>query len=194
MSVRLRRGFKTEANAIAQEIRDELDLTPLSPLDPRLLAEHLAIPVWGLGALKEFCPDAVRHFAAAGLADFSAVTVFCGRTRVIVHNDNHSPGRQYSNLAHELAHALLLHQASPALDRLGCRDWDPELELEADWLGGALLLPDEITFAIAHRGWPDEWAADHFGVSLPMLRFRINVTGARRRAAMARSSGTKLHR
>ena len=41
----LRRGFKKDANAIALEIRQELELRPTDPLEPLQLAEHLAIPV-----------------------------------------------------------------------------------------------------------------------------------------------------
>src|SRR5260370_1706656 len=101
-------------------------------------------------------------------AEFSAVTVFRGFERTILHNESHSPGRQSSNLAHELSHALLLHPPAPALDSLGCRDWDPVLEMEADWLAGALLIPDEAALHIARRGLDEQSAADNFGVSLPM--------------------------
>ena len=40
----LRRGFKTEANDIAREIRQELGLGLADPLDPWVLAAQLEIP------------------------------------------------------------------------------------------------------------------------------------------------------
>ncbi len=185
MTDRLRWGFKTEANEIARQVRSELGLTSTSPLDPRRLANHLEVPVWGFAAISEQCPEAIRYFSGPGASEFSAVTVFHGPTRVIVHNDTHVSGRQASNLAHELAHALLLHPPTPPLTELRLRTIDRALEAEADWLGGALLLPDEATLWIARRGLADEVAAEHFGVSLPMLRFRMNVCGARRRVERA---------
>ena len=41
----MRKGFKTEANAIAREVRKELGLATASPLDVWQLAEHLEIPL-----------------------------------------------------------------------------------------------------------------------------------------------------
>ena len=94
-------------------------------------------------------------------------------------------GRQASNLAHELSHALLGHVPTPALDARGCRDWDGAVEAEADWLAGALLIPDEAALLIARRGWSLETAAQHYGVSVPMVRYRLNVCGAHKRAVHA---------
>ena len=48
----MRRGFKTEANAIAREVRSELGLDPASPLDVWRLAEHLDILVLPLSSLR----------------------------------------------------------------------------------------------------------------------------------------------
>lgn len=182
----LRRGFKTEANDIARDIRQELGLRLADPLDPWALAKLLAIPVVPLGALAGDAPLATQLFLHEDRGSFSAVTVFHGYGRVIVHNDAHSLGRQASNLAHELAHALLLHQSSPAIDDRGCRYWDAELEAEADWLAGALLISEEAALQIARSGMSMRDAAKRYGVSEPMVQFRINVTGARKRVAWGR--------
>ena len=56
---KLRRGFKTEAEALAKEVRAELGLAKLDCLDPHQLARHLEIPVVGLSDLpKEFTRSA----------------------------------------------------------------------------------------------------------------------------------------
>jgi Zn-dependent peptidase ImmA (M78 family) len=184
-----RRGFKVESNSIAREIRAELALAPAAPLNPWRLGEHLAVPIVGLSAMADACPEAVRHFTIVDSAAFSAVTVFKGTARMIVHNDRHSNGRQASNLAHELSHALLLHPPSPAL---GCRDWDPALEDEANWLGGTLLIPDEAALLIVRRGMTFEEAARSYGVSIPMVKFRVNVSGARLRIQRYRVARVKV--
>jgi Zn-dependent peptidase ImmA (M78 family) len=184
----MRRGFKTEANGIAIEVRAELDLRALDPLDPWRLAEHLEIPVITLSSLEADIPDAVHRLRAVEPDAFSAVTVFAGTKRAIVHNDRHSRGRQASNLAHEVAHGLLHHPATPARDDRGCRYWNQDIEDEASWLAGALLIPEDAALWIVRQGMSLENAADHFGVTKRMVTFRVNVTGARIRVARARRS------
>jgi Zn-dependent peptidase ImmA (M78 family) len=182
----LRRGFKTEANDIAREIRRELGLRDVEPLDPWKLAAALEIRVVPLSSFRQDAPRAARLFSVVDRETFSAVTVFNGTERMIVYNDAHSRGRQASDIAHELAHALLQHPPVPALDHRGCRNWDPELEEEANWLAGVLLITEDAALAIVRNGLSLEEAASRYGVSTPMVRFRVNMTGARRRVRSAR--------
>ena len=176
------RGFKTEANDVATQIRRELKLGPFDPLDPRVLAEHLEVPVVDLSSLLESTPS-VKHLLVVEPEAFSAVTVFRGSERTIVHNDGHVLPRQSSNICHELGHALLLHPPTPPMDDKGCRIWNQDLEDEANWLGGILLVTEAATIAIAKGKWTVTSAAWHFGVSPAMIRFRMNATAARMRVA-----------
>jgi Zn-dependent peptidase ImmA (M78 family) len=182
----LRRGFKTEAEHIAAEIRRELGLTLHARLDPRRLASHLDIPLWSLSQLPVLAPsigglaDAIAYLTSADTGALSAVTVFCGNVRTIVHNDGHSPERQASNVTHEAAHGLLLHPPAPVLDRRGCRLWNPDVEDEATWLAGTLLIPGPAAWRAARRKLSLEEIADRFGCSSEMARWRLNMTGARR--------------
>jgi len=180
-----RRGFKSDANAIAAEVRTELGLSTLDPMDPWRLADHLDIPVWALSQLDHDARQAVRYLKHCEPDAFSAVTVFRGTRRTIVHNDSHSDGRQASNVAHELAHGLLHHRPAAAMDDLGCRAWDQGIEDEAQWLAGALLIPEDAALWIVKEQLPEAAAANRFGVTPPMVRFRVNVTGARSRIARA---------
>ena len=182
----LRRGFKSEAHAIAREVRAELGLRSADALDPRALAAHLEVPVYGISELQAWAPDAVRYFQAIDTSAFSAVTIFRGSVRTIWHNDAHALVRQASNIAHELAHALLLHEPGPALTDDGTRAWDSIVEEEAHWLGAALLVSDEAAFAIAASGGDLDVIAQRYGVSRALLDFRLNVTAATLRAARAR--------
>jgi len=180
-----RRGFKTEANSLTADVRAELGLSMFDPLDPHVLAAWLEIPIVRLSEFADQAP-AVRHLLEVEQEAFSAVTVFAGSRRTIVHNDAHAPARQRSNLTHELAHGLLLHPPTPALDNTGCRHWDQDVEDQASWLGGALLVPELAAIAIAKGRWTITDAADHFGVSPAMIRFRLNATGARIRVQRSR--------
>ena len=177
----MRRGFKKEAKEIARQIRGDLGLSLTDPLDPWKLAELLEIPVLRLSEFQESAKGACRYFREQGRSAFSAVTVLDGNRRLIVHNDFHSVARQASNVCHELAHGLLLHAPTPVLDDKGCRYWSKEIEEEANWLSGVLLVPDEAAIAVVKNGMDLDQAALYYGVSDQMMTFRINVSGARKR-------------
>ncbi len=181
-----RRGFKTEAHALAVEVRAELGLNPLDRLDPFKLADHLEIPVLPLTALREKNPDCVRHFTQLEPEAFSGVTVFSGQRRMIVYNDAHVPGRQHSDVAHELAHALLMHPPAHALDEGGCRNWNADLEDEANFLGAALLVTEEAALNIVRRSLTIARAAELYGVTPKLMQWRINATGAQKRIQRSR--------
>lgn len=183
----LRRGFKTEAEGISREVRGELGLAPHQPLSPTALAKHLDVPLLQLSTLRVSAPDAVKYFLRDERGAFSAVTVFRDTNRLVVYNDGHSAGRQASDLSHELAHALLLHSPHAAMDENGCRLWSEDMEAEADWLGGVLLVPNDAAYRIASRRTPLDEAASEYGVSAKMMRFRLNVTGAAKVAARAQA-------
>ncbi|MCU1685391.1 MAG: hypothetical protein JWQ81_6130 [Amycolatopsis sp.] len=180
-----RRGFKAEAERLALDVREEVGVGVYARLDPIILAEHLAIPVMTLSELAaaRVVPglgDAVDVLQGIESQAMSAVTVFFGSERAIVHNDAHSPGRQVSNVTHELSHGLLLHPSAPMLDHRGCRNWNPDVEDEANYLAGALLIPAKAAWGLAKRRKSFDQAAVDYGCSVEMVRWRVNVTGAGR--------------
>jgi Zn-dependent peptidase ImmA (M78 family) len=97
-----------------------------------------------------------------------------------VFNDAHPPGRTANSITHECSHGLLLHPPAPALDHRGCRVWNADLEDEANFLAGALLIPAKAAWWIAKSKVPFTTAAQEYGCSEDLVRWRINVTGARR--------------
>lgn len=183
--MKLRWGFKSDANAIARDLRRELGLGVAAPLDPWQLAAHLDIPVVKLSSMKAEAETAVRQFMRKEREAFSALTVFHGYKRMIVVNDSHAHGRQASNVAHELAHSLLWHEPAPTFDGDGMRHWNAEQEEEAQWLAGALLVSEEAALEIVRQALSLADAAERYGTSIDMVRGRINVTGARKRAELA---------
>jgi Zn-dependent peptidase ImmA (M78 family) len=119
----------------------------------------------------------------------TVTTALCaieGARKTIWHNDGHALVRQRSNLAHELAHALLFHTPGSDTDPVHARPWDRTAEDEAQWLGGALLVSNEAAFALAYAGTDTITGANRYGVSTDMLVFRLNVTGALIRAARSK--------
>jgi IrrE N-terminal-like domain len=187
MAAELRPGFKAEAEKIAQLARAELGLGPLDALDCFALAEEWGIPVVSLGELRaDGAPDrSVRRLLSED-AGFSATTVVLGSKRLIVYNPRQPPGRSASNLAHELSHLILEHEAAPAIGLGGCRHWDGVQEAEADWLGATMLVPRESALEWMRQNGDLEDGARNFGVSIELFRWRVNHTGVVRQVAAGR--------
>jgi hypothetical protein len=184
----VKRGFKSECESIATAVRAEMGLAAHAPLDSRVLAEHLGIPLHPLSALDgDGLVAAVRH-VRANSAVLSAVTIFPDwprRRRLVIFNDTNSQARQNSDVAHELAHGLLMHEPRCAIVN-GCRDYASADEDEAAWLAGCLLVPREAAVVVAMVGTPMGVAAVNFGVSTQMMTYRVNSTGARKQAEASR--------
>ena len=180
----MRRGFKAEAEEYAKEFRHELGIEEHMPLCPWKLAEHLCIPIMTLSAFGNMLPEEVLHLKNKGQDAFSAVTVLSGRKRLVIHNDFHHPKRQSNNIAHELAHGILCHPASPILNgTASSRKYDKEIEDEANWLGATLLVPKEATWFIVSNRMSITEASDLYNVSHELLNWRIRMTGANVRYA-----------
>jgi Zn-dependent peptidase ImmA (M78 family) len=178
-------GFKASAELIAQEVRAEVGLDGGDRLDPLSLAEHLAIPVFTIGQIARLAPrnSFAHHFSVVDPDSFSAVTVFHGYKRFIIHNENHHPNRQASNLAHEISHTLLEHCPTPLASRDGRRFWNGEVEEEATWLGAALLVPRGGVLEMVKARCTTAQIALHYGVSETLCQWRIRQTGADKHAA-----------
>lgn len=169
---------------MAAEIRAELYLDPHSPLDMWGLADHLGIPVHPLSSLNGDgrVVAALEYLRGLDHSEVSAMTIFPdwpNRRRVVILNDAHSLARQHSDLAHELAHGLLLHEPGYPIVN-GCRDYRQSDESEAAWLSGCLLVPRDAALVVARSDTPVSQAAADFAVSVEMMTWRINVTGVRR--------------
>lgn len=187
--MRYRRGFKTEANSYARDMRSELGIEPHGSLCPWRLVEHLGYIVIKLSDFAEAEPNAVAYFTSgSGQAEFSAVTLPNEGASWIIHNDSHSLSRQAANLAHEAAHGLLCHQAAPLTDARGVRIFDREQENEANWLGPALLVSEESALYIAEQRLMHTIACERYGVSLDLLQMRLRVTAAHTRVARRRAA------
>ena len=181
-----RRGFKAEANEYSREFREELGLRAVDPLCPWNLAEHLAIPVIGLSDLKDDEPGKVHHLMHVDSRCFSAATVFRGTRRMIVLNDSHSTERQASDMSHELAHGILGHPPTQPFNEFGCRNFQVDIEAEANWLGPTLLISEEAALSIARLRMDKKAAASQYGCTISIVQMRLNVTGAFKRVAFRR--------
>ena len=190
----MERGFKSRCEAIARAVRVELDVTAHQPLDPNRLAKSMGVYVWSATQIGLSSED-VRQLTVVDSDSWSAITVAAlGRVAVVV-NPSHRSGRFSSDVMHELAHVLLDHEPSTMYfagnGELALRGFNKDIEDEANWLAGALLLPREALISILQRQMPRELACEEYGVSGQMLNYRMNVSGVNRQFSRRRRSNTK---
>lgn len=173
------RGFKSWCERVASQQRRELRLRPSDPLDPEALARHLGIEVWAAEQVPGLDAESLRVLTEEDPDSWSAITVCDGAKHLIVVNSSHSDGRRASDITHEIAHILIGHE--PA--RVDVTEdgllllsfYDKQQEEEAKWLSGCLLLPRDALLLIRRHRMDVEAAARTYGVSVPMLSYRLNV-------------------
>ena len=188
----LRRGFKTEANKYARELRLELNIPPEGPLSPWRLAQHLLVPVFKLSEFAKVDSRAAFFLTQNALWEFSGATFIRGYRRIIVINDGHSRKRQASDLSHELSHCVLGHAPAVGLVTSASRQYDRVHEDEANYLGPALLISEEAALSIVRRGIARSEASSEYSVTEEVIQMRINLTGAAKRVKNTRPSARAL--
>lgn len=186
------RGYKAWCERYSTDARAALGVATSAPLDMRALAEHLKVRIWtprDVPGLPVESLNVLLRNDGETPSCWSAVTLVVGSTTLVILNSSHSPARQASDLAHELAHRIRGHTARDASvsddGLLLLSSYPRELEEEADWLAGCLLLPREALLHIKRSGMSSEDAQAMYGVSKSMLNYRIAKTGVTRQFSNA---------
>lgn len=147
----------------------------MDPVDPVYICNEFDIALIKLSEITRSCGT----FKLRDCTFFSAATIKCDGQISIIHNDSHHPDRQRSNICHELGHCFLGHPLDPALTTNGERIRDGGVEAEANFLAGSLLIPNEAAVHIMRCGLMST-ARQLYGVSQPMLVYRLRVSGAQK--------------
>lgn len=179
----IEREFLPKANKIGLQARAAMKLRPKDPLCPFAYTAFQGLRVLKLTEIVK-CPDRLRILTSTENKKpvFSATTILCPNSKIVlgfVVNDEHSEERQKSNLAHEWGHVLMEHQPQnlllPRANIHSKREED-----EADAVGFAMLLTDEMCLAIAREGYSDAEAAIKYTLSVPAVRMRMARSRARK--------------
>lgn len=181
MSTTLQRGFKSWAERTAFSLRTELGLSQREPLDPRKLARFLQVKVITPHDVPGMPQEVLNQLLRMDPWGWSATTIDNGDSALIIYNPMHSPGRQASDLAHELAHVILGHEPAKMImssdGHLVMRSYDQKQEDEANWLAWALLLPRDALLHSKRNKATVTQIAERFGVTETLVHFRMRVTG-----------------
>ena len=186
----MQRGFKAWCERTATDYRRDLGVPPDRRLDPERLAQTLGVRVLTPEHFPGLSRESREQLGTTDPYGWSAVTVSRNGARLVVINPAHSAERRASNLAHEIAHLILNHapeeiilSGEGVLLRL---EHDSEQEDEADWLAGCLLAPREGLVRAYFRNRSVEALAIRFGVSIELVRWRLESTGVTRQIRAAR--------
>lgn len=173
----LRRGFKAEAERTAATLRAQLGLSPHDRIDIIELAKHLDVAVVSAGDLVAV--ERLEELERIQAFAFSACTFHIDGRDIIVTNPLRQPGRQASDIAHELAHLILKHELTEIRVVAGTpfRTCRPDQEEEATALGGTILLPRPLLLNAARAGHDVANIARTCRVTEEMARYRYNSTG-----------------
>jgi hypothetical protein len=141
----LERGYKAWSERVALSLRAELKLAAEAPLPARDLAEHLGIELLTPAELPGLPPEVLKQLTVADPWGWSAVSFEIAGTPTIIYNGRNSPGRQSSDILHELSHVIRAHEPAQLIlsdsNAFAMRSYDAKQEDEANWLGWTILLP-----------------------------------------------------
>jgi Zn-dependent peptidase ImmA (M78 family) len=184
----LPRGFKAEAERIAEKQREEAGLSKFSPLNAFDLAKQLGIPVCPVTEiLTELQAEKIIHPIDKS-QEFSALWMpNCDGDPIIIYNPCHSAYRQQSDLMHEIAHILRKHETPDEIKKLclllNLRSYDKLQEAEAKYLGGCLQITRAGLLWALKNNYSYEQISEYYCASADMVRYRINSTVVERQRA-----------
>lgn len=181
MSATLERGFKSWAERTAASLRADMSLSTLEPLDPRGLAKYLQVRLITPSDIPGIPQTVLQQLLKVDPWGWSALTIMQGDAALVIYNPKHSAGRQASDIAHELAHIILGHEAAKLImsadGQLVMRTYDQKQEDEANWLAWALLLPRDALLHNRKMRATAKQIAQRYCVTETLVQFRMRVTG-----------------
>lgn len=175
----MKRGFKSQCEKRAIELRKLLGLKSTSPLSATVLAKHVNVTIWSTHDIDGLDARDLKQLTETD--SWSAFTLRIDNRHLIVYNSSQSSARVNSVCMHELSHIILghdLHDANISTDgHLVPSNYNKEQEDEADWLGGTLLLPRPTLLKIRSTGLTDDQTETEYLVSEDMIKWRFRMTG-----------------
>jgi len=166
----------------AQRFRAYLGIAADDPVDGYEVAEWMGVDVRYPDGLSYLLDDARRALVHEYSDEWSGMTFHLpDGIVVVVLNPTHSPRRRHATLMEEVGHLHLAHKPTTLAADVATgamrRTYHKRLEQEAYWFGGAVLAPKGGLHMIYKRGGTIDEAADHYGVSTDLVRFRSNLHG-----------------
>lgn len=176
----MQRGFKAFAEKLAVQVRNEMGIPAHGRLCAFRLTEFLGVPTLGFSKLAEGAKSVgvTEKQLTALESEVHGLCIPLGTGRAILYNDKNHPTRQQSDVTHEASHILLRHPLADIVSG-AVSQRSKELEEEAAYLGGTLLLPMPAALHVLRQRMSIAAAAAEYGISSEMVTYRCNISGAR---------------
>ena len=174
---------------MAVRLRRSVGVRDRDPLPARVLAAHVGVPLLSMQRVPELPGNVEDRLDDCGCHGVTLYDPDDGAPLHILYNAANSLARQEADITHELAHILLKHSPNEVVRLAGVdlfRDFNEEQEEEAKWLGGCLQITREGLLWAVGRGMTTVEIAQHYTASVPMARYRRNVTGVDKQVSRGR--------
>lgn len=176
-----KRGFKSQCERRSVEVRKDLGLTNVCPLNAFNLAKHINVTVWSTRDVNGMTELDFINLEKEDDDCWSALTLRIDTNHLIIYKAGQSKPRVNSVVMHELSHIMLGHELAEACvmedGSLAPRNFSQDQEDEADWLGGSLLLPRPALLKIRRDGLSKDETSEIYNVSKQMFDWRVRMTG-----------------
>lgn len=187
------RGFKTDAERIAFQYRELLELEKYEPLPASQLAKYIGVDLKTPSDIPGLREVSLNDLYGNGSDSWSGITLptkFNGV--VVIFNPKESKARRESTLMHEMSHIILSHKpsviGSTEAVSIPLRNYDPVQENEASWLGSCLQLPRDMLLWCCKNKMNHDEIAKYANASVKMVQFRLNVSGVSKQVSRWRWS------
>ncbi|MCI0723821.1 MAG: ImmA/IrrE family metallo-endopeptidase [Acidobacteria bacterium] len=162
------------------KIREFAGASLEDPLDPFALAEFVKIHVVYLSSIRGL-PTGIRNRLNTRFrSQWSAVTVgLPDGWQVCILNPTHTTERKRATLMEEISHVVLGHEPTRIItgsNGVGYREFNPANEEAAYGVGAAALVPYAPLVIGLMDGQNPDSIARHYGVSSPLVLYRIKIT------------------
>lgn len=181
---KFKRGFKKFAENKSIELRKAVGVKPSQPLSGISLATYLNVKVLYPPDIPEIDSYSLKCLLRGSDSEWSGVALQLSSQTIVIINNSHSSARQESTIMHELAHIVCGHSMGEfkvLSEGIFLRSFNREHESEAEWLGGCLQLPAVALYFCYKNGLSDQEIAQKFNSSIEMVRFRMNMSGIKKR-------------
>ena len=172
---------KQEMEEMAEEFRNDLGVNEDEPFDALRMKIH-GVDVFVPGDILDLEDDCLTYLTGEGSDQWSAMSVPLDLEAdrwAVLRNDQHQLVRQKVTYLEECWHIMLGHKLTKVArisDAFG-RTYDTTEEHDAYYLAAASLLPKVAVSKCIEQGESSEVIANKFGVSQPLVEYRIKRLG-----------------
>jgi hypothetical protein len=165
----------------AMLLRQRVNVSPLEPFDPRLLVDQAKLELAYPKDVADLPSEILHYMSNTDPKAWSGIgrPLPNGQLLVLLH-PGMTPERESVTIMEEVAHVHFGHQPSELIaDPTGFekRKYNKQIEQEAYWTAGAVLLPSKAVALAVWRGQTAEDLAVDYNVSVELAEMRIKTLG-----------------